>query len=223
MSFFIGLSKSPAVPVVSRDTFRRPSAPPLSSSRSFFFPSRPKLNTLESERLNLSAITRSFPSSSIKARLGRFYLSFSFYPATASDVREEADIQESMEANISAESVTARVCVSVDGNSRREPPTVLRRMDGRDEEARKGKRKRGDREKRDTERMKDRGRDRGIKELNRAQGERCREAVAYFPSIASAAFRLSLMARLAERDQHSAPLHSFLAHPRRPRRTSSTY
>lgn len=40
----------------------------LSPPGSFpFFRSCPKLNTLESERLNLSAITRSFPSSSIKA------------------------------------------------------------------------------------------------------------------------------------------------------------
>lgn len=44
-----------------------------------FLRSCPKLNTLESERLNLSAITRSFPSSSIKAsqdgsgRLGRAF------------------------------------------------------------------------------------------------------------------------------------------------------
>lgn len=78
-----------------------------------FFRSRPKLNTLESERLNLSAITRSFPSSSIKAgqdgsrRLGRTF--------------ERRLILGIDGTNISAESVTARVCVSADGNSRREP------------------------------------------------------------------------------------------------------
>lgn len=142
MSFFIGLSKSPAVPAVSRDTSRRPSSLP---PRSSFFPSRPKLNTLESERLNLSAITRSFPSSSIKARLGQLSLSplllslslpLPLYPDGFERTFEEADIQESMETNISAESVTARVCV--DGNSRREPPSG--RMDGMKKRTRERKR-----------------------------------------------------------------------------------
>lgn len=121
MSFFIGLSKSPAAPVVSRDTSRRP-YPPL--PRPFpFFRSRPKLNTLESERLNLSAITRSFPSSSIKAsrdgsrRFGRTF--------------ERRLIPGIDGTNISAESVTARVCVSVDGNS--PPPPPPPRITGRDE------------------------------------------------------------------------------------------
>lgn len=73
------------------------------------FVSRPKLNTVESERLNLSAITRSFPSSSIKAsqdgsrRFGRTF--------------ERRLIPRIDGTNISAESVTARVCVSADGNS----------------------------------------------------------------------------------------------------------
>lgn len=74
-----------------------------------FFRSRPKLNTLESERLNLSAITRSFPSSSIKASQDgsrRFERTF-----------ERRLIPGIDGTNISAESVTARVCVSVDGNS----------------------------------------------------------------------------------------------------------
>lgn len=102
--------------------------PPLSSLSAPFPPvlsfvlSRPKLNTLESERLNLSAITRSFPSSSIKAsqdgsrRFGRTF--------------ERRLILGIDGTNISAESVTARVCVSVDGNS---PAANCRRSERKSE------------------------------------------------------------------------------------------
>lgn len=119
MSFFIGLSKSPAVPAVSRDTSRRPSSLPRSS----FFPSRPKLNTLESERLNLSAITRSFPSSSIKARLGQLslsppLLSLSFSPPsfsipTASNGRSKRLISRNRWKLIYPQNQSLHACASM--------------------------------------------------------------------------------------------------------------
>lgn len=113
MSFFIGHSKSPAVPVASRDTPRRlfPSRPPSSLSCSFlsFIPVQ---NLIPSSLKGLISplLLVLFPRHPLKraktAPGGRTF-------------ERAADTPGIDGTNISAGSVTARVCVSVTSGRRR--------------------------------------------------------------------------------------------------------